>query len=606
MAGLRRLGVYGVNLPTKKERAVLQADFSIAGLYGKFERKYDVPFSVSDTNEALAIFGPQIDAGAYGWDAVNGFFANLSGARGKLYIAAYKGTGAVQASYTLADQQTSPLDTLTLKAAYQTYDEYGVGANRTGFTLTGGAVFSSAVTTLPTGTGATARVITLASVVGCKVGDIFKLSKTGYAEYHFITAVDESAKTVTWTDADYAGTGAAEDYTGAVMGFQIKTYRKDVKGVVSEVDTTLGKKWMTFNSNDPDKYVETVLEASSRLKGVKLTPGTDPTAAEALPADVTTVTYLAGGTDGTQPASVSDWNTVYALLDNKPVRMVANVETSNASYQSALESYCNNREDNPIAFLVGQYDLSTKALVIAAGQGFQRSDEVDGVFVHNWIGISDPFSSSASAPKRAIPAAGHLMGEWIASIATYGIHSSPARRVLSIKGASEVYGYQALDDDDRTDLADAGVNVLQLISGRGIVLRNLFTSSTAPEFRNATAVIQRNFYKVSIVDSLQESENTPNDIGHVREDRMAVIQFMHRQWKYGSTGSVKEGETFGQYENEDGTTSTEDDAYEVIADASNNSVVTLQAGERNIDMWFMSPTPAGSIRVGVGLLYKTA
>jgi len=603
---MRKLGVWGQNNPTKKERSVTQADFSIAGIYGKFERKYGKPFAVRDTNDALAIFGPQTDSGAYGWDAMNGFFANLAGVRGTLWVASFAGTGAVQANLSLSDQQASPLATLKLSAAYQGEDEYGVAANRTGFKLAGGAIFSSSVTTLPTGTGDTARNMVLASVVGCKVGDVLQLSKTGYSEYHFITAVDEGAKKVTWTDTDYAGTGTAADYTAAVMGFQIKTYRKDIKGVVSEVDTQLGKKWLTFNANDPDKYVDTVFAASSYLKATKLTPATPPAADKIFPADVTTVTYLASGTDGTAPASVSDWNTVYALMDNIPVRMLANVETSNASYQAALEVYCVNRADNPVAFLVGQFDMSTKALVIAAGQGFQRSDEVDAVFTHNWIGVSDPFSTSAAAPNRAVPNAGHLMGEWISSISTYGIHSSPARRVISIKGANEVFGYQALDDDDRTDLAEAGANVLQLVTGRGIVLRNLFTPSTAPEFKNATAVIQRNLYKVSIVDSLQDSENTPNDIGHVREDRMAVIQFMHRQWQYGSTGSVKEGETFGQYEKEDGTLSSESDAYEVIADASNNPVASLQAGERNVDLYFQSPTPAASIRIGVGLIYKTA
>jgi len=600
---LRRLGVYGANLPTKKERSVTAADFSIAGLYGKFERKYDVPFAVKDTNEALEIFGPQTDAGAYGWDAMNGFFANLAGTRGKLVVASYKGTGAVQASKTIQDIQTTAKDTLKLSAAYQGYNEYGTSANRTGFTLINGAAFTSAVSALPT---TNLKLLTLASVVGFKVGDILKLSKTGYAEYHFVTAVNESAKTVAWADTDYAGTGAATDFTAAVLAFQIKIYRKDIKGVVSEVDQGIGKKWLTFNSADPDRYVESVLAASIKIKATKLVPSPLPTADKALPADVATVTYLESGTDGTAPASVSDWNTVYALLDNQPVRLIANVETSNADYQAALESYCLNREDNPIAVLVGQFDISTKALCVAAGQAFQRSDEVDAVYVHNWVGVSDPFASSYAAPKRAVPNAGHLMGEWIASIATYGIHASPARRAITIKGASEVYGFQALDDEDRTELAEAGCNVLQAVSGLGVILRNLFTVSTASEFRYSNAVIQRNFIKVSCVESLQDSENSPNSIASVREDRMACLQFMNRLWAKGSTGNVKEGETFGQYEKDDGTTSTKDDAFEVIADASNNSVATLQAGNRNVDMWFMFPAPAGSIRVGVGLIYKTA
>jgi hypothetical protein len=197
------------------------------------------------------------------------------------------------------------------------------------------------------------------------------------------------------------------------------------------------------------------------------------------------------------------------------------------------------------------------------------------------------------------------MGQWIHSIGMYGIHCIPARKIILLLGASEVAGYTAISDFDRTDLADAGVNVIQL-SGRGLITRNFFTPSTAPEFKFANAVIMRNYVKLSVVDSLQESENQPNVIARVREDRMATFQFMHKLWLRGSTGNVPEGETFGQYEKDDGSTSTEDDAYEIIADASNNSVAQLQAGERNIDLYFMFPSPAGSIKIGVGLMYKIA
>lgn len=604
---MRTLGVYGANLPTKSERSVEPADFSKAALIGNFDRKFDKAFPFRNTQEALQVLGPQDNPAAYGWDAVNGFFANLRGNPGTLYVLPYKGTSAVQATVSLNDAQSpTPEATLKLSAAFQGEDEYGVSGNRTGYTFLRGASFSSAVTTLPTGTGTTARIMTLESVVGFKVGDVLHLYKTGYAEYHFLTAVDEAAKTVTWADADYAGSGAEADYTAACLAFKINIYRKDTKGVVSEVDRDVGKQWCTFNSADPDKYVENVLQASSWMKATKLAVSGGPTAAELFPVDVTTVAYLASGADGSAPASVSDWNAIYALLDNLPVRQIANVETSNSDYQQALETYAANRatNDNPIVAFVGEFDLSTKAEAVAAGQTFQRSDEVDAVFVHNWIGVPDPFAVSPSSPKRAVPNAGHVMGWWIAGIATYGIHAIPARKNFPLRGASEVYGYTADADTDRTDLAEAGVNVIQNIAGRGLIVRNLFTSSTDKAFRFANALIMRNFIKISGVDSLQDSENTPNDISGVREDRMAMLQFMNRLWTRGSTGNVKEGETFGRYEKDDGTLSGKDDAFEVIGDASNNSVATLQAGERNLDTWFMFPAPCGSLRVGVGLIYR--
>lgn len=604
---MRRLGVYGYNLPTKTARTVTAADFGIAGLIANCSRKYNHVFSFENTQDAETVLGPQIDSSTYGWDAITGFFSNLRGNDGTLYIFSYPGTGAVQATSTLEDQQSTPEDTLEFKAAYETYDEYGTSANRTGYTLASKEAYQSAITTLPV-TGAL-TTITLESVAKFVVGDVLKLYTDSYTEYHYITAVNESAKTISWTDSDFAGTDTdVADWTASKMGLEIHVYRKDTTGVVTEVDKDIGNTYCTFNSNDADHYIESVFKSSSYLSASKLSTSVTPTAGLLFPEDVDTVTYLTGGVDGTDPTTADGWETLYEYFDTLPVRMIANVETSVTEYQSQLESYCNNREtkDNPVAIICGEYDLTTKAEVASAGQNFQRSDEVDSIYIHNWFAVSDPFADSSTAPYRAVPNCGHVMGWIVAGFADLGIHAIPAKITYPIKGVYDVYGYTADDDLNRTDLAESGVNVAQKISGYGICVRNLFTGSTAKEFRYANVVFMRNYIKVSGVDSLKESENTPNDIGHVREDRMAMLQFMNKLWLRGSNGNIKEGETFGQYENEDGTLSTKDDAFEVIGDASNNPVDSLEAGERNIDTYFSFPAPAGSIRVGVGVIYHVS
>lgn len=599
---MRRLGTYGENLATKKTASVTAADFSQAGMIAHCERKFNKAFTVTKTSDAAIIFGNQTDPSKYGWDAINGFFANLRGKEGSLSIISPPGSGAVQASATVNNQETpTPAGILTIAAGYKEEAEYGIAGNRTGYTIESGAAFSTGVTTLPA--GGALKTIVLQSVVGIRVGDVLVLSKTGHSESHFVATVDEGTKTVTWTDTDYAGTGTAEDFTASVLGLKIHTWRKSTKGVVTEVDVSLGKKWVTLNSADQERYISTVFKQSNYLIVTVLSP-TATTADKTYPAAVSTVAFLASGADGTLPVSAADWTTVYGLWDNLPVRFLANPETATAANQAALETYCIGREDNPIAILNGAMDLDKEGAV-AAGQGFQRSDEVDGVYVHNWLKVSDPFATSVTAPYRQVPSVGHTMGAAIEAIQTLGIHAITARKTRALVGAMDVVGYQALDDYDRTDLAEAGVNVLQNIQGRGIVIRNWFTPSTAPEFKFGNVIAMRNYIKISGVDSLQDSENTPNDIAHVREDKSAMQLFMHRLWLYGSNKNIPEGETFGQYEKSDGTTSSEEEAYEIVADATNNPVASLQDGERNIDIWFMFPAPAGSIKVGVGVIYKT-
>ena len=601
---MRRLGVYGENLPTKKERTVSGSNFSACGLIAKCDRRYGKAMAIGSVQEAQAVFGLQTNSAWFGWDAINGFFANLRGKPGSLYVVSPVGTSAAVATVSIVNRNSAPAAILQIQAAYQTDLEYSLSGNRTGYTLEVGASFTVGAVTLPTGSGAPARVITLASVVGIKVGDILHLHSTIVDEYHYVTAVDEGVSTVTWADADYSGSGVAADYTVTVVAMKIHIWRKDTKGVVTEVDTLLGKRWVTINTGDPDKLASAVFAVSSWAKVSVLSPAA-VIASLAIPAAVTTVTYLSGGLDGTGQASAADWAPINILFNSLPVRFLANAETVVATVQKALEVYCRGRDDNPIVILAGAMTM-TKALAIAAGQGFQRSDEVDAIFVHNWLYVADPFASSGVSPYRAIPAVGHLMGFAVSGIAELGVHAIPAWKGRALLGVADVVGEQGLDDQDRTDMADAGVNVIQNVSGRGIIVRNWFTPSTAVEFKYGNSLLMRNYIKVSVVDSLQDSENTPNDIGHVREDKSAFMQFMTKLWLRGSNGNIKEGETFGQYEAADGKVSTKEDAFEIVADATNNDVATLQAGERNLDCWFMFPAPAGSIKIGVGIMYKTA
>ena len=593
---MRRLGVFGENLPTKKEKSVNPADFSIAGLIGFFDRCYKKPFRLTSDIEGKVIFGEQSNPNSYGWDCLNGFFANLRGVSGSIYVLSPVGEDAVQASSNVKDGENNNI--LTIKASYLDEDEYGEFANRTGYTVEQGAYFTSAITAYAS------KVFTVESCAGLHVGDIVRAhyigDSTGSDIYTTIVALSETAKTVTVSDT--VTMSDISDYELQGVGFKIKSYRKSLTGIISEMDKTLGETWCTLNANDPDHFVSQVFKQSSYMKIQVNT--TESAVANRLPV-ATALTYLTGGTTGTMPLDVTGWKPYFNDFDMLPIRMIAFCETANDQIQSALEQYCRNREDNPIVITVVQYGIDTKQDMISVGNFFQRSDEVDALVVGNWLGVPDPFSTSPVAPDREIPCVGHVMGEWIYSITQNGIHSSPARKNCALMGVNSVIGYTADKDEDRTDLADAGINVIQKLKGKGFVLRNAFTPSTAPEFKYSNAVIQRNYIKVSCVESLQDSENTPNTIANVREDRMAVLQFMNRLWLSGSNGNVHEGETFGQYEKADGSMSTKEDAFEIIADASNNSVATLQMGERNIDIWFMFPAPAGSIKVGVGLIYKT-
>jgi hypothetical protein len=350
-----------------------------------------------------------------------------------------------------------------------------------------------------------------------------------------------------------------------------------------------------------DYYVENVFSTSKNLLVTDL--GVTETAIqEAFPADVSTVTYLASGANGTTATTSAHWAADLLAFNNLPVRFLCNPESTDSSVQSAGETYCQGRWDNP-KWIYNIAEDRTKAQLITIGNNLQRGDDVLGVINANWYKVSDPFASSITAPKRTVPNVGHTMGAWLRCIGSFGIHYVPAIEEIPIFAIEGVVGDQLLDDEDRTDVANAGINVTQKTSS-GYKIANFFTPSITTEFRFANGILMRSYFQVAAVDSLSTSENKPNSLKSIKEDAMAIESFMRKLWDKGSTGSVPEGETFGQSTDSEGNATGFEDHVEVKADVVNNPQANVDMGESNIDLYFSYPTPKGSIKIGVGILLR--
>lgn len=601
---MRRLGVYGESLPTKKSKVVRAADFSIGGIIGLFERRYKVPQRCANISEFQEKFGDHSVSTYYGWDVVKGFFDNVVGVDAELYVIGHVGYDGsvydgVAATVSLSDASNP---TLKLEAAYEEELDYSTSGNRTGYTITQGSRFT---TDIKTASLLSDAFIICTSVAGMVVGDVVKIEATGIApvtEYKKITQIDESTGKVYFSGTFHATSNPEVADVVTIPGFQIKVYRQSLTGIVQEVEVDLGKIWCTMEDEVSDYYVENVFASSKWIKATDLDSASG--VGLTLPVAVATVAYMTSGANGTSPTTVAHWSADLLAFNDYPIRLIANPESTDLDIQKAIETYCRSRWDNP-KVIYNVAEDQTKSQLVTMGNRYQRSDDVLGVIVGDWYKITDPFSSSSIAPDRHIPSVGHTMGIWIRSIVTLGIHFIPAVRDIPVFGINDIVRTTIFSDEDRTDIADAGVNIAQAVSGSGVLVRNFFTPSTTLEFKFANGIMMRDFIKVSSVDSLQSSENTPNSFNRIKEDKMAILNFMLKLWQRGSTGNTIEGETFGQSLTSAGQPTVWSDHIQVQADLINNQQSSINAGERNIDTWFTYPTPAGSIKIGVGILLRS-
>jgi hypothetical protein len=644
---LRQQGVYGRNLPTRKGSNVVAASFTIAGLICQMSRKFDSAIPINSPTDAQTIFGSQDYSSLFGPDCVDGFFKNLGGQPAQLYVYSAPNCAAgtpglitdTIASMALPDGTGGAThQPLAISPAYQTIPEYGAPGNRSGVRLEawaagsagtpvpGTATFPTIYRGFTTASAATVNAtntLQLNSVLDLAIGDIIAVYDSTHATYLWTTIVTINASTKTVTVADSWVTASRMLIIGDyvfIPSFRIHTYRRAISGAEVEVDQALGQTWLSLNSADSNHYPPAIFAASNYLSvtvnttvttvisGFKM-PAPQAVTCYADQAAVTGATYTAGADVGNL-STATQWNRAFAALNSAPVRMIAMAETTDQPTQQALELYCENRTlgDNPIA-IVQLPANQTKQQLQTYGYNWQRGGEVDAVILGHWGQRQDPFSASPLALARNIPLVGHAMGAWCQSIGAKGVHFIPCTKDISLQGLVGLVGVQFSNPTDRTDLANAGINCVEFLAGYGYLIRNFMTPSVTVEFSFANGVLMRNFIKVSSVNSLQTSENTPNSLNRIQSDKMAILNFLYQLWNVGSTGNVVLGETFGQIVtvdvNGNQTASKPTDHFEVRADPVNNPVASLQAGNRNLDVYFTYPAPAGSIQIGVGILLKS-
>lgn len=590
---MRVRGVFGYNLPPQVGTAVRPADFAVAGVIGRFARGLTAVVDANTIPE-LALKTGGYKTGFFGRYVLDKFFQNLRGSAAKLWVKMYVASDAVQAFSNRADQ--SAVNTLRLKAAYCQNADKSADGNLTGFTLTRGyRVTTSASVSASSGNTS----ITLASVSQIAIGDILEITSAGPTT-HFtkVSAVDENAKTVTCTAL--TNNVGVNDSIRAI-GFQIVCFRKDSKGSVSKVDLPENSVWLSMEPENTEFYVNTAFANHPYLDLEDLASTTTPVQ-NSWPSTVSTITFLTSGSDGTSPSTASDWN-LYSSFDNKNIRFLFNTDSTLSGVNIAGEAYCSSRLDTPI-WIYNIPGQQTKDQLKTIGLSYQRSSQVQGVINASWRNVSDPIGVGAN-PVLRIPTVGAYCGAWIyTALSSLGIHQIAAGDDVTLAGfeATPDATTDTFTEQERTEILDCGINLIQFIPGVGLSARSGRTPSTNTGALFANYLLMQNFIKVSAVESLHRTESRPNRITAIQEYGRAIKDFGRKLYEGSYPFGIDSSGAFGQFFLPDGSVSKFDDVFIVQADQFNNNNASINNGEANIFVRFFPPAPLESLGIGVGVL----
>lgn len=576
----RTLGVRGVDRPARLSAGVTATPLANVGAMFLSQRGVDEIVEITNATKWGDRFGDYISS-FYGKYAVEGMFKNLKNTPAMLYARRFVAADAVAASKQVVNVNSASM--FTIKAAQFGDEDKGTWGNRVGFEIEHSNRYSS---TLTSGSVAQ-KVIPVNGAVAFEVGDIVSIS--GGVEYNKIASKDETEGTITMESA-FTGTYAS-GIDIKTVNFDLLVYQKSDVGVESLKETfsnlSIGDSVSTYYAD----VLNGVIGPGSKNVMVALNSPA-PTGAYNLlmPAETAAVTYLTNGADGTSPVT-QDWIDLLQDFNNKPCRFIFCPESTAEALNKEGFTYGKTRGDR-IYLANWPKDQTYEELVVLGGKYGQSSD-VYGMINAQWIKVSDPIGLGVD-PTKEIPNVGHAVGYIIYRLVKYGYQRVPAGIQEVIDGVLGIVGDQIDDDVERTVLADFGVNMIQYISGVGVVLRNARMPSTNRAYKWFNQIFMRMVYKKSFEESFKVLENDESGEELLRRITEGIRSFMYSDYLGNSrTGGKCAFLKYGDLKFED--------VVRIECDASNNDLDAVLNGEVTGSVYFTPPPPAESIEIGVGI-----
>jgi len=582
-----QLGIVAKTGEPKGDSGVVISELNHVGLTGRFPRIFDnVQLMQGQIDRSFILGTPQ--ASKNDWYIVDDAIKNARSTPITFHMYSYNPIDAIQASIVVND--TLLENAFRLDSAYKSNPSKGVWDNDTAVQFKSGVKFSLKLEQ-PTLVDATTYVLN--GVVGLVVGDIIRIGVDSMK----VLTIDENTNTITVSIDGTTPIFSAGDVVD-VISFKIISYRKQPNGLMVKVDTPLNDRWISLESENVSEYIENVLQNHPLFVGVDLL--STSLGHKKFPTDtpVNTYIFLTGGLDGTAPATVADWETVQPKFLNRRIVAFMNTGTTNKDVHKNFRDWMKTFPKFP-EYIGGIEDFQDDWQSLKDyGQEFLISNGWSMFkLVYGWRYVSDPLSV---APRK-IPVIGKYLGVRLNMVYTGNLHRSPADRSLNYTLTNDVSGgvvfedrLESWDEMVRTQLYNAGINLIQFVQGQGLIMRN--DRFPTNDFRTRDGHIHWINKCIEFIseDNLKQLENTPlkraltlQKARSVIEDNLLkplhegnLLPFVVSETP-GEPGSGAFVDTYGDNESAEWY-----NVSRVKADATNNPQSTFETGKALVEVYY--------------------
>lgn len=331
---------------------------------------------------------------------------------------------------------------------------------------------------------------------------------------------------------------------------------------------------LSIDSTDSRYAVGVVNEAS---KFVVLADLASPTAAPNNAPLPQTGTALAGGADGSATDAADVLRTVqgFDYVESPLVLNCAGI--TDAATLSSVLTYA---EGTGRIFVV--CDLAaglTPAAAQSAAQALQSTSY--GAAYYPWVQIVDP--TKTGGVKKLVPPGGAIVGLFLKTDSDEGPYKTPAGVSARMAG---VFATERKLSDAELDLLNSGnaaVNAIRVLPGYGICVMGGRTLKGGTADRYVAIRRSLIYIKKSVQDLTRPAIFEPNDQVLWAALRAMVSRFLR---EYHQKGGLRGA--------------TDDQAFFVRCDETNNTLAAIQAGEVHVDVGVALQYPAEFVVIRVG------